>query len=100
MKQQLKEPGKVHQILDKRYTPFINGNWKNDQISKYLQEQDLEKVLEGWYKERLFWTMWIENDIEFSNLFRISNLNYLHTSKNLSANISMYHEAWKRAIWL
>ena len=47
MKQQSNGPEIIDQIYDKRYTPFINGNWKNEQVANNLQEQDLEKILEG-----------------------------------------------------
>ena len=49
IKQQSNGPEIIDQIYDKRYIPFINGNWKNEHAANNLQEQDLEKILEGQY---------------------------------------------------
>jgi len=46
IKQQSNGPEIIDQIYDKRYIPFINGNWKNEHAANNLQEQDLEKILE------------------------------------------------------
>ena len=49
IKQQSNGPEIIDQIYDKRYIPFINGNWKNEHAANNLQEQDLERILEGQY---------------------------------------------------